>query len=401
MSILPPNRLKQSPNRLFWLLVFSAVVGQTALHIVVPALGAISEAFSVSFGTAQLIVSVSMVAMAVATLIVGPLSDIYGRRPVMLIGLILFTSGGLIAMFAASIEMIVAGRALQGMGGVAGLAIGRAILRDLYDLKDAAKGMSYLLIGQVMGPALAPIIGALILLSSDWRLIFAFLVVFGILILVASFLWLEETRIPEKIKGKGAFQRQAKRLFVNKSFWASCMICAMTITMFFTLISSASWAVSEKFNLNEMFYALVMITFNAHFVLANFLSSRLIDKQGPLALIKLGSFGNMLAVALFCLVFWAEPPLPFYLVPCACFALSNGFMVANAQAIALDVDPRAAGTASGLVIFVQLLCASLFSQVVGMYLPSLGFLAVGAALILCSLVLTGSMVVLLRVRRDF
>ena len=154
------------------LLAAMSALAPMSLQIFVPALPAIQAHFAVSPGTAQLALSLSILANAIAALSYGPLSDRFGRRPVVLAGLVMFIAGSVLCALAPTIGVLIVGRIVQSGGGAAGMVIARAIVRDLYAREQAASMIAYLTMAMVVAPMLAPSVGALLLDLFDWRAIF-------------------------------------------------------------------------------------------------------------------------------------------------------------------------------------------------------------------------------------
>ena len=143
-----------------------------SLQIFLPALPAIQASFAVTPGIVQLALSLSILANAIANLAYGPLSDHFGRRPVLLVGLAAFIVGSLACALAPSIELLIVARIVQSIGGAAGMVLARAIVRDLYDRERSASIIAYLTMAMVVAPMLAPTIGAVLLDVASWRAIF-------------------------------------------------------------------------------------------------------------------------------------------------------------------------------------------------------------------------------------
>lgn len=170
-------------------------VAPLAMQIFVPALPAIQRGFEVTTGVAQLALSLSILSNAFATLSYGPLSDRFGRRPVVLAGFVLFVVGSVMCVLAPTIGLLVVGRIVQAAGGAAGMVIGRAIVRDLYDREQAASVLAYLTMAMVMAPMLAPVFGALLIDTAGWRSIFFVLTIVGLVVTWATARHLVETRV--------------------------------------------------------------------------------------------------------------------------------------------------------------------------------------------------------------
>ncbi len=155
MNERPPVRPEGTKALLFLLIAITALA-PVSLQIFIPALPAIQAGFGTSAGVTQLVLSLSIFANAIATLAYGPLSDRFGRRPVVLAGLIIFVIGSALSAIAPTIGLLIAARIIQSAGAAAGMVLARAIIRDLYDREQAASGIAYLTMAMVVAPMVAP-----------------------------------------------------------------------------------------------------------------------------------------------------------------------------------------------------------------------------------------------------
>src|SRR5215831_12875953 len=164
------------PGRVSWrmigVLAFVAATGPFSMQIFVPALPAIARDFAVEAAVAQLALSASMIAVGVSTLCYGPLSDRFGRRPILLLGLWVFLLGSLGCALAGRIETLIIARVVQAAGGAAGMVLARAMARDLHDASGAAIAISRLTMVMVVAPTIAPLIGGICHDLAGWRSIF-------------------------------------------------------------------------------------------------------------------------------------------------------------------------------------------------------------------------------------
>ena len=153
------TRLDKLPKRMIMLLAASSAMGPAAMQILLPALPEIAATYDVSNDVAQLTLSLSMLAIAFGTLCYGPLSDKYGRKPIMILGLCITLAGSILCYYASSIETLIAGRFVQAFGGAVGLVLARAIVRDIYAADEAARVIATLVMVMVVIPMLSPALG--------------------------------------------------------------------------------------------------------------------------------------------------------------------------------------------------------------------------------------------------
>src|SRR3970282_608870 len=189
----------------FIALVSITFIGPLSLHLFIPAMPAVKEGFGVSTGMAQLTLSLEMLSMACFTVAYGGLSDRFGRKRVLLSGVVLFPCGAASCMAAASMPMLLAGRILQGAGAGCGVVLARAIARDVYGQDRVAQVIAYLTAAYVLGPMFAPPIGGQLTTLFGWRALFVLASVFGLLVIFAVAFAVPETRARKAAAPHGVF----------------------------------------------------------------------------------------------------------------------------------------------------------------------------------------------------
>ncbi|KAA3623435.1 MAG: MFS transporter [Proteobacteria bacterium] len=397
--ILPLNNPAESTRnppskRLLLLLVALTAAAPVALQIFLPALPALQNYFGVSTGVAQYTLTFSIVANAFATLGYGPLSDRFGRRPVLIGGLVLFVVGSFAAVAAQSIGTLVFARVLQAAGAASGMVLARAILRDLYDTEQAARAIAYLTMAMVVAPMIAPTIGAVLVDVLGWRSVFVALSLFALLLLAWSIKHLIETRPydPRRRNGaglvKGAALLAARPLFVSYTLQST-----FAISMFFSFLAGAPYFMVNVLGRTATEYGLYFIMVSGSYMFGNFVSARLVRRVGIYRLIVTGCSltlcGALTSAALMFSGVWA--PLSLF-APVALAAIGNGLSIPNSMAGAMSINRDLAGTASGLLGFTQMLFSAIVSQWVGELqngtpFPMVIFMSICAALSLIGFLL--------------
>jgi DHA1 family bicyclomycin/chloramphenicol resistance-like MFS transporter len=337
------------------LLVFLSMLGPLSLNILVPSIPGLPAALGTTKEMAQLTLSLYLFGMATSQLILGPLADRFGRRPVVLIAYASFVIASIAGYFAPTIEVLIAARIVQSFGASAGLALGRTMIRDQYDQATAASLIGYVTMAMVVAPMISPLLGALIDENFGWRAIMAFCVALGLISLALAWGTLPETRPASLI---AATTRQVVertlRLLVNPrymGYWGSSSFCS---AMFFGFLGTAPHLMIEVMGYPKTGYGIWFMSLSLGYMLGNFISGRNSRRLGVDRLIH---WGNVISVigAVMILI----PALLGILTPLALFGpamiitFGNGLVLPNSIAGGVGVDPKAAGAGSGLMGFGQ------------------------------------------------
>jgi MFS transporter, DHA1 family, multidrug resistance protein len=365
-----------------------------SLQIFLPALPMIQADFAVSPAVAQLALSLSLLANAFATLTYGPLSDRFGRRPVLLAGLAAFVAGSGLCALAPSIGTLIAARVLQSVGAAAGMVLARAIVRDVHDRERSASVIAYLTTAMVVAPMLAPTVGALLIDLISWRATFVLVMLVGVAVSWQTGRRLMETRAGTRSGGGwSAIWRGAGTLLGNPAFAAYALQSTFAIAVFFSFIAGAPYFMIDMLGRTATEYGLYFMLVSAGFMAGNLLAARITLRVGLDRMILFGTAlalgATLLTLAL--LLGWGWTPLALF-GPMLLAAFANGLTIPNAQAGAISVDPMLAGTASGVAGFLQMFTAAVVSQAVGALqngtpYPMIGFMTGCALLSLLGFVL--------------
>jgi|TARA_Y100000590_G_scaffold468149_1_gene649740 DHA1 family bicyclomycin/chloramphenicol resistance-like MFS transporter len=371
-----------------WLLGALAASGPLALSIHVQSVPAISEELEVSYSVAQLTVSLFLITFAASQLIIGPLSDKIGRRPVIFGGLVLLGLSSLAATFAPSIELLILARIIQGFGGCATLVVPRAIVQDLYKGLQAAKMTALVAMVQSIAPLSAPIIGGILDNVFGWRAVFAFLTLFTFLLSIWALGYLKETRVVEEKENKprwGEIFIRYIRLLSNRTYVGYTLAFAAGTSGFFGFLAIGPVLVIERMSFEPIIFSLLLMFITLQFPFGNYVASRINNRLGIDRTLLLGAIiGVVASVILFFLS--SEIMLLAILFPMLIYALSNGILFPNAMAGAVGVDPKIAGTAASFAGFCQLgagaflsfLISNLSTETIAPYSLSLIFLSIVA-----------------------
>ncbi len=352
----------------FWLLVFISALGPISMNSVLPANVAIMEDLAVSYGQAQLVLTVYLISMLVFQLVSGSLSDRFGRRSVVIVGLTFFVLGSVLCSTAQSIEWLLFARFVQGVGGAVCISMPRTMVRDVLPRDQAASAMGYLSTVMMLAPLLGPALGGWLTQTVGWRWMYGVIAGASFLILLASIFQLAETR-PESTKQQESyhFSHALKGLICDRQFLAIMLIMTGSTGVYYVFLAGAPYVTINLYGYSPAEYGVWFACTGLGYMSGNFVAGRWSVKVGAVRMIKLG------IIPLFASVFlvWALSPweLAFALfIPAFAFAFSNGICIPNLSSIALGVKPEFAGTASGLMGVAQLGAGVVLSSVLGMIL---------------------------------
>lgn len=378
-------------------LVLATAIGPFAMQVFIPALPAIQGSFAVSAATAQLALSLSALSIAVATLFYGPFSDRLGRRPALIVGLLIYLAGSAACALAPTMGTLVLGRVVQAAGGCAGLVLTRAIVRDLYTLDESAKVLAYITMAMVVAPTIAPALGGVLTDAVGWRWVFWLGAGAGLLILVAVRAELTETAPPRQ---RDVRVRRAasgyRHLLRSRRFMGYALQGAFSIGVFYAYLAAAPYLMTRVMGRPASEFGLMSVLVSVAFMAGNFAAARLTHRFGTDRMILLGAAGSLggtlVMAGLLLAGFWS--PWTIFL-PTSFSAFAQGLALPNAQASFVNVDPQAAGTASGLGGFLQMAVAAAAAQAVGSvqdgtpYPMALGMVLCAAAALAAGLVAVG------------
>ena len=347
------------------LLVLVTAIAPAALHMLVPSLPLLVVVFAASASSVQLVLTLFLAGIAAGQLAYGPISDRFGRRPVLIAGLALFLVGTVLCGLAWSLAALIVGRVLEACGGCAGMVLGRAIVRDIFDRERSASAIATITMAMSLAPSIAPAIGAYLAEWAGWRADFALLGVIGATVLALSVTRLEETNtslIHVSVAGIGA---SFLLLLRSPAFLGFASATAFTSASWFAFLASAPYLLFEVLHEPPSTYGLMILLPMAAYVLGNAGVSRLSVVVGSTRLFVAGlalSLVSGVVLVVWCLVGLSPWAL---FVPMAISSIGNGLSQPPGIAAALSVFPRIAGTASGLLGFVQMIVAALGTFLIG------------------------------------
>jgi DHA1 family bicyclomycin/chloramphenicol resistance-like MFS transporter len=361
--------MTRTPGPLFALALASiSLIGPLAIHLFMPVIPAVRAALGLSEAFAQLTFTIALFVMAFATLVYGSLSDRYGRRPVLLSGLCLFLIGSSVSAFADSVTMLVFGRLIQAIGAGCGVTLVRAIAQDVYG-RNLVKAIAYLTMAYTIGPMVAPLVGGILIDGFGWRSVFFFALGAGGLITLNAYLAVFESRPPSKLRRhtEQSVLRDYGMLFRNLTFTCFVLQSGLCTASFLVTATAASSLMKEMLHRPSAEFGLYFLLFPFGFLAGNFVTSRIGIRVANETMVLAGS-----AVVLITVLAQASVQLSGTVTPLTLFApgfflsFAQGISLPYAQAGALETNPKLAGTAAGIGVFMQNFAGAVFAQAYGL-----------------------------------
>ena len=336
----------QSPPHIVTL-IFSTALAVLSLNMFLPSLARIAEDYQASYALVNLALGGYLALSAVLQLIMGPLSDRFGRRPTVLASMLIFTLASVGCVLAQSIWVFLGFRLLQGMV-VAGQVISRATIRDMYSTREAASKLGYVTMAMALAPMLGPMLGGALDMAFGWRASFVLYSLLGLGMLALCWVDWGETN-HNRSATFGAQLRSYPELLASRRFWGYSFCMAFSIGGFYAFITGAPLVAAAWFDLNPAQVGLGIGIITGGFMVGNFVTGRLAERVALINLILAGRvsavLGSLVGLGLFAsgqgatLVFFGSA---------IAVGFGNGLTVANASAGLMSVRPHLAGSASGL-----------------------------------------------------
>lgn len=342
-----------------------------SIDMALPALSQIAASLGTRYNATALTLSLFMAGFSVAQLLFGPLSDRFGRRPILLLGCLLFTVASFACAMAHHIESLLVARFLAGCGAGAGMVLVFAIVRDLFDGIRGRTKLSYITLVVGIAPMIAPIIGALVLEIGNWRLIYGLLGTGGALLTLTLTLGLAESSKSsdrEAIHPHNILSGYC-RVFSHPTARAYILINGLSFGCMFAYVTGSSFAMMTLYGLSEQHYSMAFGATALSILSGSFISGKLSERHYsehiPLTcgLIVATVCGSLLAA----LVYTSPIPFPVFLGLCIATTFGYGIIAPNAAHGAMHPLPEIAGVAGASLGFTQMASASLASFAVAYF----------------------------------
>jgi DHA1 family bicyclomycin/chloramphenicol resistance-like MFS transporter len=342
--------------------------GPLSLDLYLPALPSLAAELGASTSAAQLTLTSCLIGLAVGQLVAGPLSDRYGRRPPLIIGLVAYALASLACAFAWTVSVLIVFRLVQGLAGAAGLVIARAVARDLYAGRRLAIFFSRLVLISGLAPVIAPVLGGQLNRVMSWRGIFGVLAGFGLVLLLAGQFGVRET-LPSDRRvrgGLGSTFRGFGLLLRDRFFVGVALASGLAAASMFAYIAGATFVLQRIYGLSPQGFSLAFGVNSLGIMAAAQISARLIKRWSPMRMLAVGLIVNLAGALGLVTTVLLGLGLVFLLASLFVMVSAIGLILPNGTALAMAGHADQAGTASALLGLLQYVIGGLVAPLVGL-----------------------------------
>ena len=358
----------KSPASLLAVLALLSAIAPFAIDMYLPAFPQMMTDLDTSATSVQLTLTTFMLGLAVGQLVIGPLSDQFGRRRPLLLGTVVCLAASALCALAPTIEWLIAMRFVQGFSGAAGVVLARAIITDIARGVRAAKMFSLMMTVGGIAPVLAPLVGSGVIHGFGWRGVFWVLAGLNLLMILGAILLVKESLPPERRSAGGlkALMSNAGQVLRNRHYLGFTLTFAFSMTAMFAYIAASPFVLQNIIGLGTTTYSLVFAAIALGLTITSVLSARLVSRVGPIRLTSIG-VGTLLAgsAGLLLVITLGDTPAIPTLVLLFVTVSALGFILGNATALATAQVTRYAGTGSAILGALQFTLAAIASPLVG------------------------------------
>ncbi|HEY4431472.1 MAG TPA: multidrug effflux MFS transporter [Paenibacillus sp.] len=343
-------------------------IGPLSIDMYLPALPTLVADFGTTAALVQLSLTFFLLGLASGQLVAGPLSDVYGRRRPLFIGMFIYAISSVLCAFSPSIGLLVALRFIQGLAGSVGVVVSRAAVRDLYSGSELTKFFSLLMIVNGLGPILAPVIGGQLLRVTTWQGIFLVLFAAGIIFCLTILFRLPET-LPKERRSKSGLKGTLltfRVLLGNRKFMGYALSQGFVMASMFAYISGSSFVLQNIFAVTPQVYSLIFAVNGIGIIITGQIAGRLAGKVSETKLLLSGLLLCTMGGLLLLLTILVGGGLIPILICLFAVVSSVGIVGATSFSLAMQDQGEAAGSASALIGLIPLLLGSCVAPLVGL-----------------------------------
>ena len=377
--------MSMSKSTRLWLTVFLGMMTAMAplsTDMYLPSLPVMQADFGISASLVQMTLTMTMLGMALGQIFAGPVSDYYGRKKPLLIGMAAFTAATLGCVLAENIVAFLCFRFVMGFAGASGIVVSKAIARDVCEGPELTRFFAMLMMVNGLAPIIAPVIGGQILLFTTWRGVFVTLVAIGFVLLLATLAY-KETLSPEKrLAGIRASFAKFPQLLKNRYFLGHCLLQCFVFGGFFSYLSGSSFVFQNIFQVSPQVYSLIFGGIGVGLMVAGALPARLAGRVPDEKMLQTAMLISFFGSVLLFVGFWFEVGLA-VILPILFFTITPlSVLGASSFSLALSRQGKNAGTASALLGFSSMILG-------GCMMPLVGIAGEHTAIPMCVMMIAG------------
>ncbi len=350
-----------------FILVLASSLTMMSTDIYAPSLAHMPEYFGTSAANIKLTISLNILAYALATLVHGPLSERFGRRPILLWGLVGFTFFSLCCALAQTVEQLIIARVFQGICAAVEGVLVLAIIRDLFNEKEQVRVIGLYGVASCVTPAVAPIIGGYIHVWFGWRMNFHLLFVFGLLVTIATWYYLEESSKKDvKALSLKAILLDYYGLLCNRLYMKYCIIAGSSIAMFFAFITAGPFILINNHGLPTQHFGYFQMIIVLGFAIGAFAANHMVKTKGITTILNTGFVVLISGAAiLFGVTYNANDTITSLAVGMTLIALADGLIFSTTPTLAMKASTSRTGSAAAMLVTFEMSFGALAALAVG------------------------------------
>ncbi|SFL88157.1 multidrug effflux MFS transporter [Salibacterium qingdaonense] len=359
-----------SKLRRIWMAVLLgslAAFGPLTIDMYLPSFPSIANDLGTTASSVQLSLTACLLGLAGGQLVIGPISDMKGRKAPMMISLGVYAAASVLCVFAPSIWVLIAARFLQGFSASAGIVISRAVVRDLYTGKELTKFFALLMLVNGLAPILAPLAGGIVLNWTSWQGIFVILSVIGLFMLTTVFLLLPETLAAEN-KSNSGIKRTIQtfgELMKERTFAGYALAQGLVMAGIFAYVSGTPFVYQDIYGVSAQVFSILFAMNGIGLIIGSQLTGRLAGIVDENKILKTGLFVTMGASTFLLLMILLQAPLIFIVIPIFLVVSCVGVVTTTCFSLAMETQGHRAGSASALLGLLPFLFGATSAPLVG------------------------------------
>ncbi len=353
--------------RLAFLLGSLAILGPLTIDMYLPSFPTIVEDYGTTASLVQISLTTCLLGLGAGQLVIGPMSDVIGRRKPLVIFLIVYLIASVICSFAPNIYFFIAARFVQGFSAAGGIVISRAVVRDVYSGKELTKFFALLMLVNNLGPILAPVAGSTILRFGDWNVVFLVLACVGVILSLTVALRLKETLPPEKRvpSNIGHILRNFGSLLKDRQFRGYALTQGFIVAGIFAYVSGTPFVYQNIYGVSPTTFSLLFGMNGIALMIGSQLVGRFADTVSEKTFLQIGLLIANLSGITLLIALLLQAPLLAIVIPIFFFVSSIGIISTTSFSLAMETQGHIAGSASALLGLLPFILGSISAPLVG------------------------------------